>query len=150
MCHECTTEANATSEKRQNVSYRYVKACDDRPYLLQLFTRAWLKNSFHIIAAKLPDLSCMDRQIIEIPDPANPSESICICVSNEEIIELGDSREYWAGRAIANESKSTPIREQEMMDFLSTTEHSTFGIFKIRLVDPPGWKIEYFVIYLGK
>ena len=148
--HECTTEANATGEKRENVSSRYVKACDNRPYLLELFTRAWLKNSFHIVATKLPDLYCMDRGFIEFPDPVNPSKSICICVSKEEIIELGDNREYWAGRAVANESRPTSISEQEMRDFLSKTEHSTFGIFEIRLNDPPGWKIEYFVICLGK
>ena len=36
-----------------------------------------------------------------------------------------------------------------MIDFLRKTEHSTFGIFNIRSPDPPGWKNEYFIIYLG-
>ncbi|HZD34856.1 MAG TPA: hypothetical protein VE130_06595 [Nitrososphaeraceae archaeon] len=148
--HKCITEANTTGEKRESVSSRYFKACDDRPYYLNLFTRAWLNNNFHIFAIKLPFLDYMDRELIEIPDPVEPSKSICICVSKEEIIELGDNREYWAGRAIANERKPIPISEREMMDFLSKTDNSTFGIFKIRLTNPPGWKSEYFVIYLGK
>jgi hypothetical protein len=136
--HECTTKANATGEKRESVSSRYVKACDDRPYHLKLFTRTWLKNTFHIFATKLPSLYDMDRGLVEIPDRAEPSKSICICVSKEEIIELGDNEEYWAGRAIANEHRPTSISEQEMMDFLSITENSTFGIFEIRLTNPPG------------
>lgn len=148
--HKCNTEANATGEERDSVSSRYVSTCDNRPYLLELFTRAWLENRFHLYATRLPRLYDMNRELIEIPDLAEPSKSICIYVSNEEIIELGDNRKYWAGRAIANESKPTPINEQEMRDFLSRTEHSTFGIFEIRLTDPPGWKTEYFVIYLGK
>lgn len=146
--HKCTTKANAAGI--ESVSSRYFKACDHRPYHLNLFTRAWLNTNFHIYATKLPSLYDMDRELIEIPDPVEPSKSICICVSNEEIIELGDNREYWAGRAIANERKPTPMSEQEMMDFLSKTENSTFGIFKIRLTNPPGWKTEYFVIYLCK
>lgn len=68
--HECPTEANAAGEKRENVSSRYVKACDNRPHLLGLFTRTWLKNSFHILATKLPDLYCMDQEFIEISDPS--------------------------------------------------------------------------------
>jgi hypothetical protein len=145
--HKCTIEANATVEERESVGRQYVKVCDDKPFHLELFTRAWLKNSFYVFATKLPYLYYMDRELIEIPDPAEPSKSICICVSSEEIIVLGDNREYWAGRAIANESKPTSISEQEMRDFLRKTEHSTFGIFKIRSA---GGKIKYYLIYLGK
>jgi len=115
---------------------------------LELITRAWLKNNFHIFAIKLPPLCDMDRGLVEILDPAEPSKSICIYISKDEIIDLHNNREHWAGRAIANENEATPIGEEEMIDFLCKTEHSTFGIFNIRTADPPGWRSEYFMIYL--
>jgi len=147
--HKCDTKTNSIGEGGESMGSRYVKACDSRPSYLELFSRAWLKNNFHIFAFKLPCLCNMDRGLVEIPDPAEPSKSICIYISKDEIIDLGNNREHWAGRAIANQNKPTPISEQEMIDFLRKTEHSTFGIFNIRLPDPPGWRNEYFTICLG-
>lgn len=147
--HECDAKTSSMGEKSESKGSRYVKACDSRFSHLEVITRAWLKNNFRVFAIKLPSLYDMDRGLVEIVDPAEPSRSICFCISKDEIIDLGNNREHWAGKAIANENKPTPISEQEMIDFLHKTEHSTFGIFNIRSPDPPGWKNEYFIIYLG-
>jgi hypothetical protein len=147
--HECHTKTNSMGERSESTSSRYVKACDSRPSYLERFSRAWLKNNFHVFAIKLHCLCDMDRGLVEIPDPAEPSKSICIYISKDEIIDLGNNGEHWAGRAIANQNKPTPISEEEMIDFLRKTEHSTFGIFNIRSADPPGWRNEHFMINLG-
>jgi hypothetical protein len=148
--HKCDTKAGTTGESRISIDSRYVRACNTRIYYLHSITRAWLKNNFRIFAVKLPSLYDLERGLVEIADLTVSSKSICICISKEEIIDLWINRKHWAGRAIVNGNKPTQITEQEVMDFLHKTEHSTFGIFNVRSADPPGWKSEYFLIYLGK
>lgn len=148
--HKCNNQDPVMGEKRQSGDIQYVRACDSRPFLLDLFARAWLKNNFNIFAIRLPSLYDMDRGFVEIPDMAEPSKSICICISKDEIINLNKNREHWAGRAVANENEPTPISEQELFDFLHVTQSSTFAVINVRSADPPGWKNEYFMIYLGK
>ena len=67
----------------------------------------------------------MDRGLVEILYLAEPSKSIYIYISKEEIIDLCSN---WAARAIANEDKPIPVSEEEVIDFLYKTEHSTFGV----------------------
>jgi hypothetical protein len=69
----------------------------------------------------------MDRGLVEILYLAEPSKSIYIYISKEEIIDLCSNWEHWAARAIANEDKPIPVSE-EVIDFLYKTEHSTFGV----------------------
>lgn len=148
--HKCINHDSVMGEKGQSRDIQYVKAYDNRPFLLDLFTRAWLNNNFNMFAIKLPSIIDIDQGLVEITCLADPSKSICFHLSKHEIMILGRNPQHWASRAVANENRPTPISEQELFDFLLKTKSSTFGIFKVRSAHQPAWKIEYFIIYVGK
>ncbi|MGH9963392.1 MAG: hypothetical protein ACRD5E_01000, partial [Nitrososphaeraceae archaeon] len=84
--HLCDPQALASFEKEKgNIGIRYVEACDSMPALLVLFVMRWLKDNPNIIAIKLPHLSDIRRGLIEISNPINPSQSICIPFCREDV-----------------------------------------------------------------
>lgn len=148
--HKCDMR-NFDLNKKESGRIGYVEAFDMVLHHLPLLVNDWLKNRPTIIAIKLPHLFDISQGIIEMIDPANLSKSIIVPVSRQEIITLTtNNRTYWAARAIANEKEPTPIDGEELLNFIFKAKGSTFGIFNICSNDPPGWRSEYFLIYLSK
>jgi hypothetical protein len=148
--HKCNQQASAIDEK-ESKSTQYVKACDSMPFYLIPIVKRWLKRCLCIFAIKLPQLFDTHKGLIEITHAEDPSKSICVPFSKEEIVTRAtDNRKYWAARAVANEDKPTPISEEELLNFLLTVGGSTFGVFNICSRALLGWRSEYYLIYLGK
>ena len=151
--HLCDPQALASYEKEKgNIGIRYVEACESMPALLVPFVMRWLKDNPNIIAIKLPHLSDIRRGLIEISNPINPSQSICIPFCREDVqIMATDNRDYWVARAVANVNKPTALNGQkELLDFLEKGGGSTFGVFDVCSRGGLGYRSEYYLIHLGK
>jgi hypothetical protein len=144
--HRCDARTSALCEK-ESVSTRYVNACDSMPIYLIPIVNDWLKSSLNIFAIKLPQLFDIDKGLIEVIHPKDASRSVCVSFSKEDIsTRFTDNQNYWA-RVVHNENNPTPISGEELSNFLYTVRGSTFGIIEIC---SRGWRIEYYLIYLGR
>lgn len=147
--HKCDPNASVLLEKESR-STRYVNARDSMPIYLTPIVNRWLKSGLNIFAIKLPQLFDIDKGLIEITHPIDPSRSVCVPFSKEEIVtKTTDNPRHWAARAVDGKSKPTPISGEELLNFLLTVQGSTFGLFKICLRELGGWRGEYYLIYLG-
>lgn len=149
--HKCDPPVFALHDNNSR-GREYVEACDLMPSRLLSIVTDWLEDNLHIFATKLPYLSDRQRGLIEVTNPDNPAESICIPFFNEDLpVRTTDNREYWVARAVANENKPTPLNGQaELLNFLESVSGSTFGIFRVCLRGGVGYNIDYYLIYLGK
>lgn len=154
--HECDPQVLALAEKdkvnRVNRDARYVGFSDSMPALLVPLVMRWFKDNPSIIAIKLPHLSDIGRWVIEISNPINPSQSICIPFCREDVqIMATDNRDYWVARVVANENKPTLLNGQkELLNFLEKVGGSTFGVFDVCSRGGLGYRSEYYLICLGK
>jgi hypothetical protein len=93
----------------------------------------------------------MHKGLIEIIHPGDPSKSICVRFSREEILTMStDNRKYWVARAVANENKPTPMEGKELLNFLEKVGGATFGIFNVCSAGLLGYRSAYYLFYLGK
>lgn len=148
--HKCDPKASAISEI-ESQGIRYTRACDSIPFYCIPIVERWLKDGLNIFAIKLPDLFDMQKGLIEVTHPRDPSKAIGIPMYKDEIItRTTDNRKYWVARAVANENRPTPISQEELLNFLITVKNSTFGVFNICSRALLGGRSEYYLIYLGK
>ena len=72
-------------------------------------------------------------QCVRIADPNNQDKSFNIQYSQEEIIDLDQSKNHWVNIIIGleGEAKEVDLYDLELDDFLIATNFATFGFFRI-------------------
>ena len=97
-----------------------------------------------IVAIPVPQLSpsnsmCKVRLSVNDPESVSRKKYVTIEYLKEKCYDLLLSSDtesnYWSARVLHNESTSF-VNDDEVMDYLSRTKHSTFGFFRINSENP--------------
>jgi hypothetical protein len=100
--------------------------------LKDMILNEWAKqNTLYLYSIELANLS--KTEIIKLIHSINHDRSVILQYSLENVIELsGINANHWAGRAIKGKMQRTSLSEDDLSDFLITTDNSSFGLFNVR------------------